>query len=198
MMTRRDAIQRVAIMMGGALTVPSLAIALENYQRSGNSVLTAEQMRLVAEVAETIIPRTKTPGAKDAKVPQFISDVVSDCYNADEQKIFTDGLKSIQQNSRKRFGKNFELLSAAQRTEILKGLEAQWHFSRKEIDENNVNLWFDISDMNPRFWRMIKELTLLGYFTSEPGCTQALRYQHVPGKFEGCIPYKKGDKAWAT
>lgn len=47
------------------------------------------------------------------------------------------------------------------------------------------------------YFRMMKELTLLGYFTSEPGATQALRYVPVPGKYEGCIDYKKGDRAWA-
>lgn len=198
MMNRRDAIQRVAVIMGGTLAVPSLAMSLENYQSSGKSIFDAEQMRLISEIAETIIPRTKTPGAKDAKVPQFISDIVTDCYNSDEQKMFLDGLKSVQENSRRRYGKNFELLTPAQRTEILKGLESQWYASRDEKGANNANLWFDISQMNPRFWRMIKELTLIGYFTSEPGCTQALRYQHVPGKYEGCIPYKKGEKAWAT
>ncbi len=48
------------------------------------------------------------------------------------------------------------------------------------------------------YFRMMKELTLWGYFTSEAGATKALRYVAVPGKYEGCIPYKKGDKAWAT
>jgi hypothetical protein len=43
----------------------------------------------------------------------------------------------------------------------------------------------------------MKQLTMLGYFTSEVGSTQALRYVPVPGKYEGCIPYKKGDRAWA-
>ncbi|MCS6968091.1 MAG: gluconate 2-dehydrogenase subunit 3 family protein [Cytophagales bacterium] len=196
-MDRREAIERVMLIMGGTLAVPSLLMAMENYQASGKSILDAQQMQLVAEIAETIIPRTKTPGAKDAKVPQFISDIVTDCYSEEEQKMFIDGLRSVQENSQKRFGRNFEALNLAQRTEILKGLEAQWQASREQASEKPNNLWFDISQMNPRFWRMIKELTLLGYFTSEPGCTQALRYQHVPGKFEGCIPYKKGEKAWA-
>ncbi|WP_448520634.1 gluconate 2-dehydrogenase subunit 3 family protein [Rhodoflexus sp.] len=198
MMNRRDAIQRVAVLMGGALTVPSLAMALENYQASGASAFNAEQMRLVAEIADTIIPRTKTPGAKDAKVQQFISDVVSDCYSESDRKIFMEGLNGLQENCRKRFGKGFETLTSAQRIEALKGLEAQALESRNSQGARQANLWFDTEKMNPQFWFMIKELTLIGYFTSEPGATQALRYQHVPGKYEGCIPYKKGDKAWAT
>jgi hypothetical protein len=198
MMNRRDAIQRVAIMMGGALTVPSLAMALENYQASGTSAFNAEQMRLVAEIADTIIPRTKTPGAKDAKVQQFISDVVSDCYSENDRKMFMDGLNGLQENCRKRFGKGFETLTPAQRIEALKGLEEQAIASRNNSGSRQANLWFDTEKMNPQFWFMIKELTLVGYFTSEAGATQALRYQHVPGKYEGCIPYKKGDKAWAT
>ena len=48
------------------------------------------------------------------------------------------------------------------------------------------------------YFSLMKQLTLLGYFTSEIGCTQALRYEAVPGRYEGCIPYTKGDKAWAT
>lgn len=198
MMNRRDAIQRVAIMMGGALTVPSLAMALENHQASGTSAFNADQMRLVAEVADTIIPRTKTPGAKDAKVQQFISDVVNDCYNEGDRKMFMEGLNGLQDNCRKRFGKGFETLTPAQRIEALKGLEEQAIASRNNKGTRQANLWFDTEKMNPQFWFMIKELTLIGYFTSEAGATQALRYQHVPGKYEGCIPYKKGDKAWAT
>ncbi len=198
MMNRRDAIQRVAIMMGGVLTVPSLAMALENYQASGTSAFNAEQMRLVAEIADTIIPRTKTPGAKDAKVQQFISDVVSDCYSESDRKMFMDGLNGLQENCRRRFGKGFETLTPAQRIEALKGLEEQAIASRNNSASHQANLWFDTEKMNPQFWFMIKELTLVGYFTSEAGATQALRYQHVPGKYEGCIPYKKGDKAWAT
>jgi hypothetical protein len=48
------------------------------------------------------------------------------------------------------------------------------------------------------FWGQIKDLTVTGYFTSEVGCTQALRYEPVPGRYDGEMPYKKGDKAWAT
>ncbi|MGH2553929.1 MAG: gluconate 2-dehydrogenase subunit 3 family protein [Chitinophagaceae bacterium] len=51
--------------------------------------------------------------------------------------------------------------------------------------------------MPNHYFTMMKHLTLWGYFTSETGCREALRYNPVPGRYEGCVPYNKGDRAWA-
>ena len=83
--------------------------------------------------------------------------------------------------------RNAQQTAANQRHALLVDLdnEQREYMKKKKADEPS------------HYFRMMKELTLLGYFTSEIGCTQALRYVDVPGKYEGCVPYKKGDKAWA-
>jgi Gluconate 2-dehydrogenase subunit 3 len=47
------------------------------------------------------------------------------------------------------------------------------------------------------YYTMMKQLTLIGFFTSKTGATETLRHVQVPGKYDGALPYKKGDKAWA-
>ena len=89
--------------------------------------------------------------------------------------------------SQKQFGNSFVKITPQQRHELLLQLEKEQktYMKNKKAEEPS------------HYFRMMKELTLLGYFTSEPGCTKAKRYVPVPGKFEGCIPYKKGEKVFA-
>ncbi len=189
-MNRRDALERVALIMGG--TVIGGTIFLEGCNPSEKqavvALLTADQIALLDEIAETIIPTTDTPGAKAAKVGLFMNTMVTDCYEEKDQKIFTDGLGKIDEVSKKTNGKSFLDSTAEQRTALLNELNKElkkYNETKKEADPNH-------------YFGMMKQLTLLGYFTSEIGATQALRYIAIPGKYEGCVPYKKGDKAWAT
>lgn len=176
------------------------------------------------EIAETIIPTTGTPGAKAAKVGAFMTVMVTDCYDERDQKIFREGMNKINELSKKKFDKDFMTASAQQRLELLTELdkEAKEEKRKQREDQATANkqkqeeatteqkrnpsqaaektkLEKQQEDEAPRrhYFRMLKELTLLGYFTSEIGATQALRYQQVPGKWEACVPYKKGDKLWA-
>ncbi|MGX5816840.1 gluconate 2-dehydrogenase subunit 3 family protein [Chitinophaga lutea] len=189
-MNRRDAIRNVAILMGTALSASTLA-ALEGCS-SGPKNYTLqmpETKALLAEIAETIIPETSTPGAKAAKVEEFIVLMVGDCYDEKAQKTFTDGLNTIQEESKKRYSKSFTDITPEQRTEMLTEIDKQRVEYNKRKDKKK--------DDPAHYFQYMKELTLLGYFTSEPGATKALRYVKVPGKYEGCVPYKKGDRAWA-
>ena len=179
-MNRRDALARVALLMGGTLSAPTLMAMSDNLANAsapaaGTFVFDANQMKLVAEVTEMIIPRTKTPGAKDAKVPAFVQLMLKDCYKEDAQKAFIDGLTKLNDDSKAAYKKTFVLATPVQRTELLTKLDKE----------------------KGQFWRMAKELTLLGYFTSEPGATKALAYVAVPGRYEGSTKLKPGQKAWA-
>ncbi|SFD51734.1 Gluconate 2-dehydrogenase subunit 3 [Chitinophaga sp. CF118] len=191
-MNRRDAIRNVALLLGTAISASTLS-ALEGCNPKGpeNYALKApETHSLLAEIAETIIPKTDTPGAKEAKVEDFIVTMLNDCYKTSDQQIVLDGLKKIDAASEKQYKKPFVEISAEQKTALL-----------TEIDKERVayNKRDNKKEGDPtHYFQILKELTLLGYFTSEPGATKALRYVPVPGKFEGCIPYKKGDKAWAV
>jgi len=190
-MNRREAVRNVALLLGTALSASTLS-ALEGCNPKGpeNYALKAPETRsLLAEVAETIIPKTDTPGAKEAKVEDFIVTMLNDCYKTTDQQVVLDGLKKIDAASEKQYKKPFMDISAEQKTALL-----------TEIDKERVayNKRDNKKEGDPtHYFQVLKELTLLGYFTSEPGATKALRYVPVPGKFEGCIPYKKGDKAWA-
>jgi hypothetical protein len=191
-MNRREAIRNVALLLGTAISASTLS-ALEgcNPKAPDNYALQApETKKILAEIAETIIPETTTPGAKAAKVDEFIVMMLNDCYKAEDQKIVLDGLKKIDEASEKQFKKPFVDLSDEQKNTVLTAID------KERVDYNKRE---NKKEGDPtHYFQILKELTLTGYFTSEPGATKALRYVPVPGKFEGCIPYKKGDKAWAV
>ena len=154
---RREAIRQVTVLLGGVALVggSSLVAACERAQRGvgaagagagGAGTFSAQDVVLLDEVAETILPETKTPGAKAAHVGAFMALMVTDTYEDREQKAYMDG---------------------------------------------------KADDAPAHYFRLMKELTLLGYFTSEIGCTQAQRYRERPGRFDACVPYTPGESAWA-
>lgn len=190
-MNRREAVRNIALLMGTAISVSTLS-ALEGCNPKGpeNYALKAPETRsLLAEIADTIIPKTDTPGAKEAKVEDFIVTMLNDCYKTSDQQIALDGLKKIDEASEKQYKKPFVEITPEERTKLLTEID------KERVDYNKRE---NKKEGDPtHYFQFLKELTLLGYFTSEAGATKALRYVPVPGKFEGCIPYKKGDKAWA-
>ena len=206
-MNRREALSRVALLMGGTLSAPSLMAfgANPNAAASADFVLNDAQRALVSEIADIIIPRTSTPGAKDAKVGPFIELMLKDCYKTQEQQNFLDGLADADARASKAFGKKFMETTAAQQTELLTAIEKDTIEMMKSANVKQVKVGDNVDKevvegkklKGTPFWRLMKELTLFGYFTSEEGATKALNYVPIPGKYQGCIPYKKGDKAYA-
>jgi len=187
-MNRRDAIGRVALIMGGTIIGAEFLLSgCKPKTATIETLFDADNVAFLNEVAETILPETKTPGAKAAKVGEFMTVMVRDCYETADQDIFLKGIGQIDDAANKKFSKKFMDLDATQRTALLTDLDKEQQAYSKTKKPKDPNHYF----------RMMKELTLLGYFTSEIGCKQALRYVEVPGRFDGCIPYKKGDKAWA-
>jgi hypothetical protein len=191
-MNRREALSSVALLLGG--TIIGAEMFLSGCTNADKNIGTAglnfspEDISFLDEVGDTIIPATDTPGAKDAKIGDFMHTIVRDCYDEKQQKIFVDGMGSLNQSSKQKNGKYFLESSPAERKALLIDLDKeQMAYTTKKKPEDP-----------PHYFRMLKELTIWGYFTSEPGATKALRYIAVPGRYEGCIPYKKGDKAWAT
>lgn len=188
-MNRRDALERVALILGG--TVIGGAAFLQGCknpsEKATGFTMSPSQLVFLDEVAETIIPTTITPGAKAALVGAFMNTMVTDCYKEKDQQIFAAGITEIDNAASHMFGKGFMAITPAQRTSLLNQVNKElkaYNDSKKEEDPNH-------------YFGMMKQLTLLGYFSSEIGATQALRYVAIPGKYEGCVPYKKGDRAWA-
>lgn len=190
-MNRRDALSRVALIFGG--TIVGGTAFLEgckpaNKEQMSGLPLSATQLQFLDEVAETILPTSDTPGAKAAGVGTFMHTMVTDCYAENEQRIFLDGMKAIEDACEKTHGHGFLKASAEQRTALLSAIDKEAAAFKKMKKEEEPDHYFT----------MMKQLTLLGYFSSEIGATKALRYVAVPGRYDACIPYKKGDKAWAT
>ena len=190
---RREAIRRVTALVGGAALV------------GGNALLTGCRSPRVAstpstfppfpptevafldEVADTILPDTKTPGAKAANVGAFVAVMVTDCYDEHDQQVFRRGMLELDSASRAANGSTFMSATPAARLALLHSLdlEQKAYMDKKAASEP------------AHYFRMMKELTLLGYFTSEIGYTQAQRYVESPGRYDPCLPHTPGERSWA-
>jgi Gluconate 2-dehydrogenase subunit 3 len=204
-MERRELLKMIAVLTGGAVIGGDIFLAGCKTKAVDASIFSTQNIALLDEVGETIIPTTNTPGAKAAKVGEFMKVMVTDCYTADEQKVFAEGLAGFDAACKKVNGKNFMDCDAAQRKAFLITLEkeAKEYNTKKDAAEKDAKDKAK-KEMNPDFvgasshyYTMMKQLTLYGYFSSEIGSKQALRFLPVPGKYDGSYPYKKGDRAWA-
>jgi Gluconate 2-dehydrogenase subunit 3 len=187
-MKRREAVQYISLLLGGTVIGSHYFLAGCKSNTGVSMVFTPDDIAYLDEIADTILPTTSTPGAKAAKVGQFITVMVNDCYDDTDQKIFHTGMKTLDDLSNTTYNDSFMKITPQQRHDLLVKLDndqKEYSKNKKETDP-------------PHYFRLMKELTLLGYFTSEIGCKQARRYVETPGRFEGCIPYKKGDKAFAS
>ena len=147
-------------------------------------LLSPEQAKLLPELVETIIPRTDTPGARDALVHVFVDPFVADCYPADRRAMFLEGLDALERESEAAYGRKVLALSGAERLALMTRLE------RESLEKNEP--------AETSFIRSLKSLTLLGYFSSRPGATEAAEYEHAPGPFRGCVPLEPGRKVQAV
>jgi gluconate 2-dehydrogenase gamma chain len=188
MMQRREILRRVAWMLGGAVSAPAALAILQGCSAKDAAVgatafkpkfLTApSHMDIVTEIAEIMIPKTETSGAKDAGVPAFIDLVLSDVYSKDAQDRFTAGLAEFAAAAASA-GKPFLEQVPAQRVTI--------------VQKSLVSALEGERDPKP-FILMARELTLLGYFTSRVGITENMEYVAVPTAYHGCVPLSQMKK----
>ena len=192
---RREALRRVSALLGGAALIssPQLLAALENPTASSTGSFSAADIAFLDEVAETILPETKTPGAKAAKVGAFMAVMVTDCYRAPQQAMFRDGMQQIDTACRKKTSRSFMEASPDQRLALL----TEFDEAQKAAGNPRKRSGKRATVPQDHFFRMMKELTFLGYFTSEIGCTQALHYEETPGRYKPVVPYVAGQPAWA-
>ncbi len=181
LINRREALARMALLLGG--TCVGAQVFLRGDSGVGQPAgpgFSAANLALLDEIGDTIIPATHTPGAKATGIGAFMAQMVQDCYDEEHQAIFRDGLVKLEAACTQQSGRSFLQCSPAERTTLLNTLDAAARTQKTPV----------------HYFRMLKELTVLGYFTSEIGCTQALRFVETPGSFDGSAPYKKGDRAW--
>lgn len=218
-MERRELLKMIAVLTGGAFVGGELILSgCKNNQSTSGSLFTSDDIAFLNTVADTLLPKTSSPGAGEANVGTFMARMVDDCYEPADQKIFYAGIQSINEAAQKKYSKPFLKLAEAERTSLLNELD---HATREAVKKGNeafaglkpedwekITLERNYSGKDPvkeklrqvpgYYFVQMKQLALLGFFTSKEGATKALRYIAVPGKYDGALPYKKGDKAWAT
>ena len=205
--TRREAIECVVAILGGvALAGDTLhATPFDSAQlvsaMSGVGDFTAADVALLDEIAETMLPETSTPGAKAARTGAFMALMVTDAYTSANQRVFREGLRELDDRCREMHGAPFMEATAGQRLALLEQLDRD---QKSQMDERAAAPRSraplpprPADEAAPHYFRLMKELALLGYFTSEVGCTQAQRYVESPGRFDPCVPYAAGEKTWA-
>ncbi len=180
--SRREAIQRAALLLGVAIS-PSILQGVLQAQTPGAGAkpqfLTETQFATAAAVAERILPRTDTPGAIDAGVPAFIDLMVGKYMTEAERRTLTAGLAEVESKSAAAHRAAFAQLTAAQQDALLKAMADA------------------AQGKSGTFFHQIKELTILGYFTSEPVGKNVTHYDPIPGRYQGCIPLAEvGNRAW--
>lgn len=206
-LSRREAVRHVITMLGGLALVGGAHAeaftaspeALSAAMAQGAGAFTAADIAFLDEIAETILPETSTPGAKAAKTGAFMALMVTDTYTAEEQAVFRAGLQSLEAECRAAHAASFLQATPAQRLSLLNRLDRE---QKTAMDERaGFRTRFPAAPAAPsapaHYFRMMKELALLGYFTSEIGYTKAMRYRESPGRFEPDVPLASGDTSWA-
>lgn len=199
-MNRREAIQRTATILGYALTGPALAGVLNGCKANPElafspQFLTPGHAQLVTALCDVILPRTDTPGAVEAGVPQFIDDMLQAVYTSADKDRVAKGLNAFDEESRAAYG---DVFASAKKEDQVALVKKHHEALGAKSNDSSAGWWRASGGGDKPFIVEMKELILLGFFTSEPGATQVLQYNATPGPYKGCEPLSDVGKAWAT
>ncbi len=190
-MERRELLKMIVAATGAAMVGLPALVQAQPPAPGAKSLFSAADTGMLDEIAETILPRTKTPGAKDAGAGLFMVQFVSDCYTPLQQETFRAGLVDID----KRAGGRFVSLTPQARTELLRALDAEAKAHAVRVTETGTA---QEDGVMPHYFTMIKQLAIFGFFTSKVGATEVLQYVAVPGRYDGELAYIPGTPAWGT
>lgn len=236
--TRREALQRAAWLLGGTIATPTILGVLagcgdDRTQKGGDRAaawtprtLSADQRLMVVAIAEAIIPTTETPGARDAQVDRFVDNMLSDHYPTADRERFLAGLARVEARAQRLHKQAFNALTPAQQSAIVADLDRVAFSDRQQAKDKEekkqptetsprvqqgdvqvgqgtgsdpaaaATVQEDPADIGPKsFYRMMKELAVVGYYTSEVGSTRELRVNPMTRYRD--IPYVPGTPAWA-
>lgn len=198
-MNRRDILKTSTLFLGYTVTAGGLAqifTACQNEPKAATGAsggfFSAEQMELLGEITETILPKTTTPGAKEMNVAAFIDQSAQTVMTKEQQQDWVNGLKKLDEDCKAKMGKSFVKCSPEERSAYLLEID-------KAAGIYPPSVWGISLVANPEpvgFFRHVKSMTLFGYFTSQEIYTKHLRYDPVPGAYIGCIPLE-GLNSWA-
>jgi glucoside 3-dehydrogenase (cytochrome c) hitch-hiker subunit len=189
-MQRREALRLLA----GAATLPLLSrdafslfqeVHQQLPQTAALKALDPHQNATVLTISELIIPQTDTPGAKAARVNEFIDLIVADWYDQQEKSAFLTGLADVDRRSQDLFSKDFVDGSGKQQIQILNDLDEEARVKSESTLRYRAR---NTATEEKPFFSMIKQLTLIGYYTSEIGFVQELHEEIIPARHAGCAP----------
>jgi len=194
-MNRRQLLKQTILLGGVALSAPTLMSALTACtatKKNTPQVLSTQQASTLAEVVDTILPRTETPGAKDLEVDKFIERVIAQLRSGSDQASIRQAIDDFNARSRERFGKNYVDLGQVQRHQMLEQEE-------RDAGTYNPTIWgATVGKQEPvGFYRELKSLAIWGYYTSEYIGKNVLNYDLIPGEQKGCIPVEEVGNSWS-
>ena len=190
-MDRRELLKMIVAATGAAMVGLPALVHGQSPAAGAKTLFSNADVGTLDEIAETILPRTTTPGAKDAGAGLFIATFVTDCYTAPQQATFRAGLAEID----KRAGGRFVSLTPEARTALLRTLDTEAKMHAVDVDDTGTA---DATKAMPHYFTMIKQLAIFGFFTSKVGANDVLQYVAVPGRYDGDLAYVPGTPAWAT
>lgn len=169
--------------MGAALAPATLSVIMSGCKNSPDtsSRITEEEQHIITEVADIIIPETSTPGAREAGVGPFIVMMINECYPPEVRVAFKKGIHELNEHADTNFEDHFLSIGRNAQESLIETI------SKQPVDK----------EKGPSFFKLMKDLTVLGYFTSEIGATKALDYVAVPTKYDGCVDMSSSKKTWA-
>jgi Gluconate 2-dehydrogenase subunit 3 len=173
-MQRRSAVKNIALTIGASIVLPSWANAWNKDSFQKNQFhISGSQENLLAEIVETMIPKTNTPGAKELNIQQFIPKMIADCYDKKAQEVYAKGFDLVDYNAKILYSKSFIDCEVKQRLEVLNKMSKS-----ENADEKS-------------FIQLVKGLTIRGYLSSEYVMTNLRIYEYAPARYHGCVSVKK-------
>jgi Gluconate 2-dehydrogenase subunit 3 len=208
-MDRRTVIKNLALVIGGTVLLPScLHKDGFSYIQLKHISLNQDQEALIADICETIIPKTNTPGAKDLNLPQFVLKMLDDCYNKKSQLAFAAGLEEFKNQVSKKYNKDFSDLEVKDKEAFLISIEKSGKpkvtdaKAAPPINNSKPQKGVDVPSINTKpqkeadvppinaFYSTIKQQTIFAYTTSQFFMTKEIVYELVPGRYNAHFPVK--------
>lgn len=191
-MNRRSAIKTVTAAAGVIASISLVKYLKPARLKSSKDLVELSDFQvLIADIAETIIPRTDSPGANDAGVANCVVKLIGDCESREVQQSFVNWLKRVERDSKRKYAQSFSCCDHPQRAAILIRYEYN-------DEQNSLFRKIRLRVLGMNGMELMKKYTIISYCTSMEGATQALAYDYVPGVYEPCLPIEAGQKCWAT
>lgn len=179
-MDRREVMRGLVAMLGAELLLPirnAIANGMDPVKLTGGTLFSEALREETAALAETIIPTTDTPGAREAGVAQFIEFMLQEWYPPDDRKRYMAGMTSLDEHCQSQYQRHFSRCREQQQMQIVAAMQDG---QLEQFDDGGIDLF-----------NHAKQLTLFGYYTSKIGMTVERRYLPVPGRYDGAYPYDK-------